>query len=150
MRFASINTNAIQVGPDPTVNMVLVKADTYPNDWTVLYQIDHDVAKLKYCYAESAADLANYIPGLTQSAMNNIAGSGIDYETWRQGIYDWVNELGMETESDTSQDWKGNDTVIAACLAVGKDNTGAEVYQLFHLICKNGQAQTLEQIFGKE
>lgn len=150
MQFASINTNAIQVGPDPTVNMVLVKADTYPNDWTVLYQIDHDVAKLKYCYAESAADLANYIPGLTQSAMNNIAGSGIDYETWRQGIYDWVNELGMETESDTSQDWKGNDTVIAACLAVGKDNTGAEVYQLFHLICKDGQAQTLEQIFGKE
>lgn len=150
MQFGKISTNEIQVGADPTVNMTLEPSDNYPNDWIVLYTIDHDVAKMKYCYAEKAADLANYIPGLTQSAMNNIAESGIDYETWRQGIYDWVNELGMETESDTNQEWQGDGTVIAACLAVGKDETGAEVYQLFHLICKDGQAQTLEQIFGKE
>ena len=148
MQFGKISTNAIQVGDDPTVNMSLEPSDNYPNDWTVLYTIDHDVAKMKYCYADKAADLANYIPGLTQSAMNNVAESGIDYETWRQGIYDWVNELGMETESDTSQEWQGDGTVIAACLAVGKDETGAEVYQMFHLICKDGQAQTLEEIFG--
>ena len=30
----------------------------------------------------------------------------------------------------------------------GKDETGAEVYQMFHLICKDGKAQTLEEIFG--
>ena len=43
MYFETIRTAEIQVGPDPTINMALVpsKFDNY--DWTVTYDIDHDV-----------------------------------------------------------------------------------------------------------
>ena len=53
------------------------------------------------------------------------------------------------TQSDTSQDWQGSDVVIAACIAVGHDGNNP-VYKMYHLICKDGKAQTLEEIFGIE
>ena len=56
----------------------------------------------------------------------------------------------MRAESDTSQDWAGPQTVIAACIAAGRDADGTPVYKLCHLICQDGKAQTLEQIFGIE
>ena len=156
MHFATIRTSEVQVGADPTVIMKLQPADNHPYDWTVTYTIDHDVEYFLYCYTKSSADLANHIPGLNQGHFNNIKGSGFSYEEWYNGIYEWVaggfenNGGGMRTESDTSQDWEGNETVIAACIAVGRDTDGAPVYKMYHLICKDGKAQTLEEIFGIE
>lgn len=156
MHFATISTSEVQVGPDPTINMSLAPADRDPYDWTVSYEIDHDVEYFLYCYTKNAADLSAHMPGLNQGHFNNIKDSGYSYDDWYNGIYEWVaggfenNGGGMRTESDTTQDWEGNETVIAACIAVGKDSDGNPVYKMYHLICKDGKAQTLEEIFGKE
>ena len=86
--------------------------------------------------------------------MNDIKNSGYSYEEWVNGIYEWVaggfeeNGGGMRTESNTSQDWKGDQVVIAACIAAGREADGTPVYKLYHLVCKDGKAQTLEEIFG--
>lgn len=154
MLFDTIRTSEVQVGPDPTMKMSLVpyKGESY--DWTVKYEIDHDVEYFMYCYTQGTADLAAHISGLHQGHLNNIAESGISYEEWRDGIYNWVaggfenNGGGMRADSDTSQDWSGDDVTIAACIAVGQDETGDPVYKLYHLICKDGKAQTLEEIFN--
>lgn len=154
MHFASITTSEIQVGPDPTIRMSLEPSTVNPYDWTVKYEIDHDVEYFLYCYTEGPSELAQFIPGLNQGHLNNIADSGYDYETWYNGIYSWVaggfenNGGGMRAESDTSQNWEGDHVVIAACIAVGRDEEGEPVYKLYHLICKDGKAQTLEEIFG--
>jgi len=154
MYFSTIRTSEVQVGPDPTIVMSLEPADNYPYDWTVSYRIDHDVEYYLYCYTDSASDLSPFIPGLTSASLKNIKESGIGYEAWRDGIYEWVaggfenNGGGMRTESDTSQDWEGDQVVIAACIAVGKDEDGQPVYKMYHLICEDGKAQTLEEIFG--
>ena len=154
-QFASITTAEVQVGPDPTMNLSLVpynRGSSY--DWTVKYEIDHDVEYFMYCYTQSASDLAAHISGLNQGHLNNIAGSGISYEAWRDGIYSWVaggfenNGGGMRADSNTSQDWAGDQVTIAACIAVGQDENGDPVYKLYHLICQGGKAQTLEEIFG--
>ena len=156
MYFDTIRTSDIQVGPDPTVKMELKPSTRHPYDWTVTYTIDHDVEYYLYCLTKGTEDLANKIPGLNKAALNDIKNSGISYETWVDGIYEWVadgfenNGGGMRTEGNTSQDWQGDDTVIAACIAVGRDAAGDPVYKLYHLICKDGKAQTLEEIFGIE
>lgn len=156
MHFATIRTSEIQVGPDPTVRMELQPADHHPYDWTVTYTIDHDVEYYLYCNTDNVADLAAHMPGINKSHLNNIKDSGFTYDQWYEGIYEWVaggfenNGGGMHTESDTSQDWTGNQTVIAACIAVGRDSSGDPVYKMYHLICKDGKAQTLEEIFGIE
>ena len=156
MYFDTIRTSDIQVGPDPTVKMELKPSTRQPYDWTVTYTIDHDVEYYLYCLTKGTEDLANKIPGLNKAALNDIKNSGISYETWVDGIYEWVadgfenNGGGMRTEGNTSQDWQGDDTVIAACIAVGRDAAGDPVYKLYHLICKDGKAQTLEEIFGIE
>ena len=155
MFFQKIKTDAVQIGPDPTINMSLVPASKNPYDWTVHFDIDHDVEYFLYCTTKSASDLARHIPGINQGHMVDIANSGFTYEEWYNGIYDWVaagfenDGGGMMTNSDTSLDWQGNEVVIAACIAVGHDGT-KPVYKMYHLICKNGQAQTLEEIFGIE
>ena len=156
MYFDTIRTSDIQVGPDPTVKMELKPSTRQPYDWTVTYTIDHDVEYYLYCLTKGTEDLANKIPGLNKAALNDIKNSGISYETWVDGIYEWVadgfenNGGGMRTEGNTSQDWQGDDTVIAACIAVGRNAAGDPVYKLYHLICKDGKAQTLEEIFGIE
>lgn len=154
MQFATIRTSEIQVGPDPTINMELVPSKYDQYDWTVTYKIDHDVEYFLYCYTDSPASLSPYMPGLNKGHMNNIKESGYSYEEWVNGIYEWVaggfedNGGGMRAESDTSQDWAGDQVVIAACIAVGRDGDGSPVYKLYHLICQGGKAQTLEEIFG--
>lgn len=156
MHFATISTSEVQVGPDPTINMSLAPADRDPYDWTVSYEIDHDVEYFLYCYTKNAADLSAHMPGLNQGHFNNIKDSGYSYDEWYNGIYEWVaggfenNGGGMRAESDITQDWEGDETVIAACIAVGKDSDGNPVYKMYHLICKDGKAQTLEEIFGEE
>ena len=154
MYFDSIRTSEIQVGPDPTIIMELHQANSDPDHWTVTYTIDHDVEYYLYCYTTDPNDLAMHMPGINRSDFNNIKESRFTYEQWYDGIYEWVaggfeeNGGGMRTESDTSQDWAGEQTVIAACIAVGRDDMGDPVYKMYHLICKDGQAQTLEEIFG--
>ena len=154
MYFATIRTSEIQVGPDPTVNMELISSKYDQYDWTVTYKIDHDVEYFLYCYTDNPADLSAFMPGINKGHLNNIKESGFSYEEWVNGIYEWVaggfeeNGGGMRTESDTSQDFAGEQTVIAACIAVGRDADGSPVYKLYHLICQNGKAQTLEEIFG--
>lgn len=156
MHFATIRTSEIQVGPDPTVNMALVPSKYDQYDWTVTYKIDHDVEYFLYCYTDSPADLSAFMPGINKGHFNNIKESGFSYDEWVNGIYEWVaggfeeNGGGMRAESDTSQDFAGEQTVIAACIAVGRDADGSPVYKLYHLICQNGKAQTLEEIFGIE
>ena len=156
MHFATIRTSEIQVGPDPTVNMALVPSKYDQYDWTVTYKIDHDVEYFLYCYTDSPADLSAFMPGINKGHFNNIKESGFSYDDWVNGIYEWVaggfeeNGGGMRAESDTSQDFAGEQTVIAACIAVGRDADGSPVYKLYHLICQNGKAQTLEEIFGIE
>ena len=154
MLFDTIRTSEIQVGPDPTINMELVPSRYDNYDWTVKYSIDHDVEYFLYCYTDNTEDLAAHMPGIHKGHLNNIKDSGYSYEEWYNGIYEWVaggfeeNGGGMRAESDTSQDWVGDQTVIAACIAVGRDAEGTPVYKLYHLICKDGKAQTLEEIFG--
>ena len=156
MYFYTIRTAEVQVGPDPTVNMELIPAKNAPYDWTVTYTIDHDVEYYLYCMTSSAADLSAKIPGLNQADFNNIAASKFTYEQWIDGIYEWVaggfenDGGGMRTQGNTTQDWQGDQTVIAACIAVGRDASGEPVHKLYHLICKDGKAQTLEEIFGIE
>lgn len=153
MQFVHINTSELQIGPDPTVNMTLAPSRNNPDGWTVTYEIDHDVEYFLYCYTKEPADLAMHMPGVNKADLNNIKNSKFGYEDWYNGIYEWVaggfeeNGGGMKAQSDTSQDWVGSDVVIAACIAVGHDGT-APVYKMYHLICKDGKAQTLEQIFG--
>ncbi len=154
MHFATIRTSEIQVGPDPTINMSLSPSNYDQYDWTVSYKIDHDVEYFLYCYTDNPADLSAFMPGINKGHMSNIKDSGFSYEEWVNGIYEWVaggfeeNGGGMRAESDTSQDWAGSQTVIAACIAAGRDADGAPVYKLYHLICQDGKAQTLEEIFG--
>ncbi|MBO5876169.1 MAG: hypothetical protein J6Q37_00855 [Bacteroidales bacterium] len=156
MHFATIRTSEIQVGPDPTINMALVPSNYDQYDWTVTYKIDHDVEYFLYCYTDNPADLSAFMPGINKGHMNNIKDSGYSYEDWVNGIYEWVaggfeeNGGGMRAESDTSQDFAGSQTVIAACIAAGRDADGTPVYKLYHLICQDGKAQTLEEIFGIE
>ena len=156
MHFATIRTSEIQVGPDPTVNMALAPSKYDQYDWTVTYKIDHDVEYFLYCYTDSPADLSAFMPGINKGHFNNIKESGFSYDDWVNAIYEWVaggfenNGGGMRAESDTSQDFAGEQTVIAACIAVGRDADGSPVYKLYHLICQNGKAQTLEEIFGIE
>ncbi len=156
MHFATIRTSEIQVGPDPTINMALVPSKYDQYDWTVTYKIDHDVEYFLYCYTDNPADLSAFMPNINKGHLNNIKDSGYSYEEWLNGIYEWVaggfeeNGGGMRAESDTSQDWAGSQTVIAACIAAGRDADGTPVYKLYHLICKDGKAQTLEEIFGIE
>lgn len=154
MLFDSIVTSEVQVGPDPTIVMSLEPSKVNPYDWTVRYDIHHDVEYFLYCYTQGTSELSAFISGLNQGHLNNIAGSGIDYETWWNGIYSWVaggfenNGGGMRADSDTTQNWEGDDVTVAACIAVGKDADGEPVYKMYHLICKDGKAQTLEEIFG--
>lgn len=152
--FATIKTAELQIGPDPTVNMSLAPSKDSASDWTVSYKIDHDVEYYLYCLADNAADLSAHLPGINQGHLNNIKDSGFTYEEWYSAIFDMVlgndkvDGLGMRTVSDTSQDWKGDKVVIAACVAAGKEADGTPVYKMYHLICKDGKAQTLEEIFG--
>ncbi len=144
MQFTTVTTKEVQVGPDPWVNMSL---ENTADGLSVVYTMDHDVEKFKYCLTDDVADLK--IPGANNGHLGNIAESGIAYETWRDAIYEWVAELGMDTDYESvSQDVSAGKTQIAACLAIGKDENGEPVYKMNHLIIKNGKAQTLEEIFG--
>ena len=152
--FATIMTSELQIGPDPTINMSLSPSSDAAYDWTVSYEIDHDVEYYLYCLADNASDLSAHLPGINQGHLNNIKESGFTYEEWQSALFDMVlgNEkvegMGMRTINNTTQNWKGDKVVIAACVAAGKEADGTPVYKLYHLICKDGKAQTLEEIFG--
>ncbi len=146
IHFDKIVTKEIQVGPNPWVNMSLGMVE---DELSVIFTIEKDVEYFKYCLSDNVADLN--IPGTNSGHLNNIAESGIPYEKWADAMYEWVSTLGMDTGFETvSLPVKGNGVQFAACLAVGNDGEGKPVYKMNHLIIKDGKAQTLEQIFGKE
>lgn len=148
--FETITTEAIQAGPDPTMSLSLSRSDSYGEDWSVSYSIVKDVARFKYALVDNISDISSYIPGITVSDLNDLASSSFGYETCKEGFYNFVLELGLSTYSDTNQGWAGDGTHVAVCLAIGEDN-GEEVYSKpYILVCRNGVAKTLEEIYGIE
>ncbi len=155
MCFATTTTNEVLVGPDPTVN---INIEEYSAEKTrATFVIDHDAKMFFYGVIDSVDELN--IPGATQASLNNIKESGIEYEEWRDAIYDWVVDLGLSTNyQSTYEDFDTDKVAIVACAAVGVkvevDDDGNEietdVYKFSHLICKDGEYQTLEEIFGIE
>lgn len=153
--FDKITTAAVQVGPDPTVALDLHPYETgvWDHDWEVSFTIQKDVEYMRYTHINNASDLVNNIPGISTAALNDIKNSGISYEDWVNGIYAYVlgdngDGGGLVAESDAHTSWAGDGVVIAACVAVGKNEDGTPAYNLFHLVCENGKATTLEEIFG--
>ncbi len=144
MKFATATTKDVVVGPNPKAEIKLEQT-VYGNE--IVFNMIQDAEKMLYCKCEKVADLN--IPGATQSDFNNMAESDISYETWRDYIYEWALEVGMETNSEsTSLSLETDKTTLAACIAVGRDENGEPVYSLATLICKDGKAQTLEEMFG--
>ncbi len=144
--FTDVRTNEVKVGPDPTVNMELA-VDQKHGGWDVVFTIDHDVNNYKVASTTSINDLN--IKGATQAALDDLVKSGISYEEWNTAIYSWVEELGMETDYESTYiDIESTDTHIVACLAQGEDKDGNLVFKMNHLIVRDGKAQTLEEIFG--
>ncbi len=142
--FETISTKEIQIGPDPTVNMELRRLD---DCWSVVYTVDHDVESFKYAMAANMSYLN--VPGATGSSYADIAGSGIEYEVWRDALYKWISEVGMDTHYESvSQEFNDDGMRVAVCLAQGKDASGNNVYKMNHLIIKDGKTQTLEEIFS--
>ncbi len=157
MKFAHIKTQDIQVGPNPTMKLEFSKSNMYENANRVDFLIESDVEYYIYGLCgttQNFSDLKKAMPEVTPAALADIKNSGIDYETWVDGLYKWCaygfqeNGGGMHTESDTMLDWKGDATEFAVCIAVGRDGNGEPVYRMFHLVCQNGEATTLEEIFG--
>lgn len=159
MCFDTITTKELQVGPDPTVSMELVPYDDYNFlgeycDWQVKITLQHDVEYIRYTHFTDATDLASAIPGLTASGLRDIANSGISYEQWVDGLYTLTlgdsngEGGGLKTDGDADVTWSGDDVVIVTCVAAGKNDDGTPAYNFFHLICEDGKATTLEEIFG--
>lgn len=157
MRFAHIRTEEVQVGPDPSMVLTFSKSKMFEDGYRVDFLIEKDVEYFLYGLCgtrQNLSDLQKAIPEATPAALADIANSGIPYETWVDGLYEWCaygfenNGGGMNTESDTMLDWQGEETVIAVCIAVGRDESGKPVYKMHHLVCQNGKAATLEEIFG--
>ncbi len=138
VQFVTVRTNVRQPGPDPTVNMSYA-------DGILTFSMDHDASGFRYCYIDNASDL-----GIRGASLDDIANSGIPYQTWYDAIYEFVADLGLNTFDNTYMNIPESGTYIAACLAEGCNADGTPVYKMYNLIIKDGVAQTLEEIFGIE
>lgn len=158
MCFDTINTKVVQVGPDPTVAMELVAYNDYNFlgqycDWQVTITLQHDVDYIRYTHFTEAADLLAELPTLTLSGFSDIANSGISYQDWVDALYTLTlgedgEGGGLKTDGNADVTWAGDDVVIVTCVAVGRNDNGTPAYNFFHLVCQDGQATTLEEIFG--
>ncbi len=147
IQFVKVTTKDVQVGPDPTVNITI--EDNDEGGKNAIFTMDHDVEYFKHAVTTDVSVLN--ITGANAGSLNDIANSGIDYETWYNAIYEWVAEYGMQTNYESTADnlESGKVNVVAAW-AVGKKEDGSPAYKMTHLIVdKNGNARTLEEIFGK-
>lgn len=157
MQFVTVTTTKPEAGPNPTMEMTLTKSEnTSMGEWTVTYRMVKDVKEFYYCLVEVDA-LKPYLTEFNKYKYENIA-SYYSYEEWYNAIYTYVSSPivtgsndfggGMYTDSEeTYQQFKGKSQNIFACVAVGED-AGVPVYKLYTLVCKNGKAQTLEEIWG--
>lgn len=158
MYFDTITTKEVQVGPDPTVKMELIAYNDYDIynkfcEWKVDITLQHDVEYIRYTHFMEASEMASAIPGLTASGLRDIANSGISYQEWVDGLYTLTlgndgEGGGLKTDGDADVTWSGDQVVIVTCVAVGKNDDGTPAYNFFHLICEDGKATTLEEIFG--
>lgn len=156
MQFATITTTIPTPGPEPTMELTLSKSkDTSMGEWTVTYRMVKDVKEFYYCLVDVDA-LKPYLSEFNKYKYENIANY-YSYQEWYDAIYEYVsspitgnedNGGGMHTDSEeTYQQFKGSGQQICACVAVGEKD-GTPVHELFTLVCKNGKAQTLEEIFN--
>lgn len=157
MHFATVTTTVPSPGPEPTMELTLSRSkDESMGEWTVTYRMVKDVKEFYYCLVEMEA-LKPYLSEFNQYKYENMADY-YSYEEWYEAIYTYVsspivsgnedNGGGMHTDSEeTYQQFKGRKPQICACVAVGEKD-GIPVHELYTLVCKNGTAQTLEEIFG--
>ena len=157
MHFATVTTTVPSPGPEPTMELTLSRSkDESMGEWTVTYRMVKDVKEFYYCLVEMEA-LKPYLSEFNQYKYENMADY-YSYEEWYEAIYTYVsspivsgnedNGGGMHTDSEeTYQQFKGHKPQICACVAVGEKD-GIPVHELYTLVCKNGTAQTLEEIFG--
>lgn len=158
MCFDTITTQTVQVGPDPTVKMEFLPFDDYNYlgqycDWQVAITLQHDVEYIRYTHFTEAADLLAELPTLTLSGFRDIANSGISYQDWVDALYTLTlgedgEGGGLKTDGNADVTWAGDDVVIVTCVAVGRNDNGTPAYNFFHLVCQDGKATTLEEIFG--
>jgi len=157
MHFATVTTTVPSPGPEPTMELTLSRSkDESMGEWTVTYRMVKDVKEFYYCLVEMEA-LKPYLSEFNQYKYENMADY-YSYEEWYEAIYTYVsspivsgnedNGGGMHTDSEeTYQQFRGRKPQICACVAVGEKD-GIPVHELYTLVCKNGTAQTLEEIFG--
>lgn len=157
MHFATVKTTVPAAGPEPTMELTLSRSkDESMGEWTVTYRMVKDVKEFYYCLVEMEA-LKPYLSEFNQFKYENMADY-YSYEEWYEAIYTYVsspivsgnedNGGGMHTDSEeTYQQFRGRKPQICACVAVGEKD-GIPVHELYTLVCKNGTAQTLEEIFG--
>ncbi len=147
IQFVKVTTKDVQVGPDPTVNITI--EDNDEGGKNAVFTMDHDVEYFKHAITANVADLN--ITDANAGSLNDIANSGIDYETWYNAIYEWVAQYGMQTNYErTVDDLEAGMVNVVAAWAVGKKADGEPAYKMTHLIVdQNGNAKTLEEIFGK-
>lgn len=151
IKFETIRTMPVVVGPDPQIKWEFHQygqALYVTSGWSVTFTIMKDVENFKFAHTGSAADLVNYIPGLTQQGFNDLKNSGISYDVIADGLYNWVNELGLLADDDNYAEWDNDNPHIVVCQAYGKNADGSLAVNTYCIICKDGKAQALEEIFG--
>ncbi len=157
MEFKNVRTSTAVGGPNPTVSMKLSESKAEGKDWRVTYTAVKDVENIRYATIEGTMLSDLLIEGLTSANATKVNmewmvkyKDRITYEMWKNGIEDWIKgEAGKDAmgQEEVFDEWAGNGFVIAACVAIGRNEDGP-VYEPFHLICENGKAKTLEEIFG--
>ena len=159
MKFATCTTSVPMPGPDPTMELSVAKsANASMGDWVVSYKMVKDVKEFYYCIVEPE-HIKTYLPSFNQWEYENLgsAESDFTYTQVADAIYTFVSqsftaggtgEGGMHTDSEeTYLYFSGKKNKVCACIAVGED-AGIPVYKLYAIVCNNGKAKTLEQIYG--
>ncbi len=150
LKSASIYTSDVQVGSDPTVNISL-SGDS--SAWDITFEIDHDVASFKYAVTENASDLPNLGLGENQlKDLKNLYTSGqLSYDDIYNAIYEWVMELGLDTQYErVTLTFEGDQPRLAGAIGIGEDADGNPVYKLNHRLIIDGKAYTLAEYLGIE
>lgn len=160
VKFATVRTQDVQVGPDPTVSMELITAKGGFYDWSIECTIEKDVEYFLGAWFDNFDAISKWMPsGYNKTNFDNILDkekSGFSYDDWYNALYEWCacgfeedKGGGFKFESDGYlTNWNGGNLVVAVVIAVGKDSEGKPVYNMFNLICKDGVATTLEEIYN--
>ena len=160
VKLATVRTQDVQVGPDPTVSMELITAPGGFGDWCVQCTIEKDTEYFLAAWFDNFDAISRWMPdGYNQSQFNNIFNpelSGVSYDDWYDALYEWCacgfeedKGGGFKFESDGYlTDWDGDKLVVAVVIAVGRNEDGSPKHEMFSLICKDGVAKSLEEIYN--